>query len=297
MSNTDVAVLGSGFSTSLPELNDTQLKQASAVFGSVFNGITSGMARLKVRKMDFLLSYGQDSEAIAANNMFAVLVGAADCNHAVWYHSKYTGIDDKGTAPDLVWKMPTENTFPDALPRQFREKVNRDGRTVWAFQVRRRTVWVRVVPEKHGVRFDWERPFIFDLTGQSLYGKSMPDDNLYKWTALCSMCMAKGITPGHFVTSIMHDMTIQNPGPVFFSPWRDNNKALLYLDAASMKKLLEVATSDHVKNMCDVKEKLTYGDEETAQPARPAASDDLPFDGNVTPSESSAIDDLLATLK
>ena len=172
----------------LPILNSDVLQTFTNVFDDAFNGFGgANFRRIKVRKLDFALCENGAQEVVPANGLYAVLVGAAPVNHCVWYSRVYAP-GQEPEAPDLTWIQHTPDTFPDALPVEFRRKQNVNGQERWAFQICRRTVWcvARIV---NGQLFlDTEKPYIFDLTSSSLFGKSIPEQNMYKWGGLRDVC-------------------------------------------------------------------------------------------------------------
>lgn len=265
------------FASQAPALPAEMLASFGSMFEEAFNDLgTAGYRRLRPRKMDFLLVDGNNQEIIANDRMFAVLIGSAPCNHAVWYERAYAP-GQEPAAPDLVWKMPTPQTFPDALPVQFHQKVQKDGREVWAFQQLRRTVWALARFNSDGsMSLELDRPFVFDISSMSLYGKSLPDQNMYKWAGIRDVCAkysGNGVTvfPSMFITQIVLDTTVTVNGPVMFRPMRDQNGHLQFLDTNTIIAVHEAAQSKQVRDMCDVREKLSYGDSApVAQPIQSA---------------------------
>lgn len=254
------------FANTVPQLSAEVAASFGAMFDETFNDLGAGSnRRLRPRKMDFLIVDGGNQEIVPNDRMFAVLLGSAPCNHAVWYERSYAP-GQEPAAPDLVWKMPTPNTFPDALPVQFREKIDRDGRKVWAFQQLRRTVWALARFNADGtMALELDRPFVFDISSMSLYGKSMPEQNMYKWAGIrdvCSKYSGNGsvVFPSMFVTQIVLDTTVTVSGPVMFRPMRDQNGNLQYLDTNTINTIHSMAVSKQIKDMVEVREKLSYGD-------------------------------------
>lgn len=279
MSNVVPATPAIQFANTVPQLPAEMMAGVSTMFEEVFNDLGSaGYRRLRPRKLDFLLVDGNNQEIIPNERMVAVLVGSAPCNHAVWYERAYAP-GQEPAAPDLIWKMPTPNTFPDALPVQFRSKITRDGREVWGFQTLRRTVWILCRANADGtMTLEFDRPFVFDISSMSLYGKSLPEQNMYKWAGIrdvCSKYSGNGVTvlPTMFLTQILLDTTVTVTGPVMFRPLIDpNTRALQFLDTATIMRIHELAASKQIKDMADVREKLTYGDNHAAAPTTTATT-------------------------
>ena len=249
----------------LPILNSDVLQTFTNVFDDAFNGFGgANFRRIKVRKLDFALSENGAQEVVPANGLYAVLVGAAPVNHCVWYSRVYAP-GQEPEAPDLTWIQHTPDTFPDALPVEFRRKQNVNGQERWAFQICRRTVWcvARIV---NGQLFlDTEKPYIFDLTSSSLFGKSIPEQNMYKWGGLRDVCRQYSTatftcTPSMFLTQIVLDVNSPVQGVVMFKPMRDNNGNMLFLDESNLYQVQECAMRQSTQDLAVVREKLTYGD-------------------------------------
>lgn len=249
----------------LPILNSDVLQTFTNVFDDAFNGFGgANFRRIKVRKLDFALCENGAQEVVPANGLYAVLVGAAPVNHCVWYSRVYAP-GQEPEAPDLTWIQHTPDTFPDALPAEFRRKQNINGQERWAFQICRRTVWcvARIV---NGQLFlDTEKPYIFDLTSSSLFGKSVPEQNMYKWGGLRDVCRQYSTatftcTPSMFLTQIVLDVNSPVQGVVMFKPMRDNNGNMLFLDESNLYQVQECAMRQSTQDLAVVREKLTYGD-------------------------------------
>lgn len=249
----------------LPILNSDVLQTFTNVFDDAFNGFGgANFRRIKVRKLDFALCENGAQEVVPANGLYAVLVGAAPVNHCVWYSRVYAP-GQEPEAPDLTWIQHTPDTFPDALPVEFRRKQNVNGQERWAFQICRRTVWcvARIV---NGQLFlDTEKPYIFDLTSSSLFGKSVPEQNMYKWGGLRDVCRQYSTatftcTPSMFLTQIVLDVNSPVQGVVMFKPMRDNNGNMLFLDESNLYQVQECAMRQSTQDLAVVREKLTYGD-------------------------------------
>ena len=258
--------------------------EALSAFGSMFHnsfdGFGSTFRRIKVGRLGFSLIGGQTTEEIAADRLFVVCLGVAPTNHAVWYERAFAP-GQEPEQPDLVWNMPDWNTFPDALPEQFRSKTMKDGRERWAFQVRRRMVFAIMRNDANNQPYlDLDNPYVLDLSSMSLFGKSNAAQNMYKWGGLRDVCMQYSsngvqITPAMFISQIVMDTTVSITGPVLFRPMRDANGHLQILDPALLLRIIEVAQSQTVRDMLTVQEKLTYdraGNAQTVPPVQPAAA-------------------------
>lgn len=257
--------------------------EAISAFGNLFHDsfsdFGSSFRRIRVGRLGFSLIGGQSVEEIPADRMFVVCLGVAPTNHAVWYERAYTP-GQEGEQPDLVWNMPDWNTFPDALPVQFRSKVMRDGLERWAFQVRRRMVFAIMRHDANNQPYlDLDNPYAMDLSSMSLFSKSNAAQNMYRWGGLRDVCVQYSnngvqITPAMFISQIVIDTTVSITGPVFFRPMRDSNGHLQILDPSLLLRIVEVAQSQQVRDMLTIAEKLSYdraGNTQTVPPVQQAA--------------------------
>ena len=251
-------------SNTAPALPADLLSLLQSQFDNSFKDLgTASGRRLKVRKSDFLIQDGQNLEVVAAHEMYAVLLGSAPCNHAVWYEQQYAP-GQEPAAPDLVWNMETPDTYPDALPAQFRHKIVVQGTEKWAYQINRRTVWAQFKKGADGKYFlDLQNPFILDLTSMSLYGKNDPNSKTLKWANLKAFCAARSTTtynvlPYMFLTQIILDPLVSVSGVVSFKPFTDENGNIIFLDAETMGNVANAALSKQVQDLAIVREKLTY---------------------------------------
>ena len=247
-----------------PAISADLLNLLQSQFDSSFKDLgTASGRRLKVRKSDFLIQDGQNLEVVAAHEMYAVLLGSAPCNHAVWYEQQYAP-GQEPAAPDLVWNMETPDTYPDALPAQFRQKIVVQGTEKWAYQINRRTVWAQFKKGADGKYFlDLQNPFILDLTSMSLYGKNDPTSKTYKWANIKAFCASRSTTtytvlPYMFLTQIILDPLVSVSGVVSFKPFTDENDNVIFLDAETMGNVANTVLSKTVQDLTVVREKLTY---------------------------------------
>lgn len=196
-------------------------------------------------------------EEIPYGKLAGVMVTSAEFNHAIWYQQDYqAGNTD---SPDLVWIQRRENEFPAALPKQYHQKIGVGKNAHWGFQIRRRTVWLRVTRE--GI--DFANPFILDIPSSLLYGKS---DTLGCCTwrdiiAICKQESMRGVAvyPGMFCCSfVAHSMPTL--GLFYFRPSLDANGYIQYLPVDAIKQILTLAQDEDIKALAQVREKLTFGD-------------------------------------
>lgn len=270
----------------LPVL-EGQEQFATEMFSSAFSGFFSSYRYLRPKKMDFHITSGGAAQVVPNGDVIGVLLGVSPYNHCTWYERKFQpGMEPE--QPDLVWLQKTADTFPDALPVQFRKKVNIGGYERWDFRVARRTVWALLQKTPDGqVMLDLDNPVIFDMTSASMFGKSDPRTNSYKWTGLKQFCdqystaIAK-CNPLMFCTQIAIDPDSPVPGVVVFRPQMGQNGPV-FLDHQMYSAVVEKAKSSTVSDMLTVQEILDYtprGGSQTppvqtatapAQPAAPAA--------------------------
>ena len=247
-----------------PNLPADLMNLLQAQFDDSFKDLGAATGRrLKVRKSDFLIQDGQNLEVVPAHEMYAVLLCSAPCNHAVWYEQQYAP-GQEPAAPDLVWNMETPDTYPDALPVQFRQKISVQGTEKWAYQINRRTVWAQFKKGADGNYFlDLQNPFVLDLTSMSLYGKNDPASKTYKWANIKAFCAARStstynVLPFMFITQIILDPLVSVSGVVSFRPFTDENDNVIFLDAETMSNVANVALSKATQDLVVVREKLTY---------------------------------------
>lgn len=258
-----------------PVLPAKLLQGMTALYEDAFNDLGGGgYRRIKVRKLDFALVDSGVETTVPNGMLDVVILGAAPHNHAVWYDRPFTP-GQEPAAPDLVWIRKTEDTFPDALPVEFRKKVVRDGRETWAFQILRRVVFAVVRPQPDGSRvLDLDNPYIMDLSSMSLYGKGNPQAGIFKFSGLYNFCQQMGahgytVTPGMFLTKIVMDSTVSVAGVVSFQPVFQNGTPA-FLDVDTIQRVYQAAVSPQVKDMLTVRERLAYSG--SAAPAAPVAT-------------------------
>ena len=229
-----------------------------------FSGFDGGnFRRIKARLRDFVLQENGNATPVGGNELFGVCLGAAPFNHCVWYEREYaTGQEPE--QPDLMWVQRTQDYIPDALPQQFHKKIIRQGSERWAFQILRRTVWCLLRPTANGqAALDMDNPFVFDLSSMNLYGKSFPEQNMFKWNGLAALCKQFSnasfpVLPYFFVTQIVLDPNATVGSVVMFRPEREANGALRFLDGQTIMALREVRERPSTKDLFEIREKLDY---------------------------------------
>lgn len=257
------------FSSGPANLPAEVLASMAAMYDESFAGLGGvGFRRIRVGRDSFILQDGQNKEKIPFDQLFGVFVGSSPVNHAVWYAKDFVP-GQEPEEPDLVWLMPTPDTFPDALPHQFRKKVNKNGREVWAFQILRRVAFVLMRNVGGQFLLDIDKPYIMDLSSMSLFGKGMPEQNMYKWSSLRDMCAqnstaAMQIMPSMFVVKIVVDANAPS-GVVMFMPMRNNSGHLQYLDGDLLMSVHDCAQRPATRDQLKIREKLGMA----AAPAQP----------------------------
>lgn len=248
----------------LPVLPADVMQQMKQFMDDDFSDLGGGTMRfIRPRKSDFLLVDGGNQEVVYGHELFGVLVCVAPTNHCVWYDREYAP-GQEPSAPDLIWNQMAPDQFPDALPEMYRHKILRNGQERWGFQIRRRTVWALCRKDPNGqMMLDMSRPFILDLTSMSLFGKSNPQQNAYKFAGLKDLCTQYSgngfiCTPSMFMTQIFLDPNVSVAGVVVFRPARDAQGNLSFLDAQTIQSVYAARTSQEVQDMRVVREKLDY---------------------------------------
>ena len=248
----------------LPVLPADIMQQMKQFMDDDFSDLGGGTMRfIRPRKSDFLLVDGGNQEVVYGHELFGVLICVAPTNHCVWYDREYAP-GQEPSAPDLIWNQTAPDQFPDALPEMYRHKILRNGQERWGFQIRRRSVWALCRKDPNGqMMLDISRPFILDLTSMSLFGKSNPQQNAYKFAGLKDLCTQYSgngfiCTPSMFMTQIFLDPNVSVAGVVVFRPARDAQGNLSFLDAQTIQSVYAARTSQEVQDMRVVREKLDY---------------------------------------
>ena len=238
-----------------------------------FAGFDGGnFRRIKARLRDFVLQENGNATPVGGNELYGVCLGAAPFNHCVWYEREYAQ-GQEPEQPDLMWVQRTQDYIPDALPQQFHKKIIRQGSERWAFQILRRTVWCLLRPTANGqLSIDMDNPFVFDLSSMNLYGKSFPEQNLFKWNGLAALCKQFSnasfpVLPYFFATQIVLDPNATVGSVVMFRPEREANGALRFLDGQTIMALREVRERPSTKDLFEIREKLDYKGNGNAVPA------------------------------
>lgn len=266
-------IMGNGQPPALPQdmLEQYQLAVASMSegFGGAFNYIRPG-------KMDFKLVENGVARTVPHSAVVGVLLGVSPVDFCTWYEKAYQP-GQEPEQPDLVWEWPNHAAFPDALPAQFRQKIMQNGKERWAFRVARRSVWALLNEVNGQYVLNLDTPYILDITSMSMFGKSEPQNNMYKFSGLMSLCQRMSqpgfnCSPAMFFTQLVIDAASPVSGVINFRP-RIENGQLAYLDNATFQSVLYLMFSDQVKDMLKVKEKLTWGNtsaQPTVAPVQPA---------------------------
>ena len=247
-----------------PVLADGQFSGVvDTLMDNAFSGFGAGLRILKPGKMSFKLIENRQEVDIPNGQVFGVLLGVAPCNYASWYARQYAP-GQEPSRPDLVWMMPTADTFPDALPPEYHQKVSVNGQERWGFRIARRTVWALMTNQNGQFYLDLERPVVLDITSTSLYGNSDPRSNSYRWGGIKGFCdrhSQPGVfrcNPAMFVTQIILDPQSPVSGVMLFRPNLDQNGNPAYLDSQTYTSVIQTASTERITEMLRVNEILTY---------------------------------------
>lgn len=270
----------------LPVISNTELSmpsfgddaQALDLFNAAFNGFSAAFRFLRPRKMDFAINSGGTVTTLGADDVVGVLLGVAPYDHCTWYEKKFTP-GQEPERPDLLWIRYTPTTFPEALPAQYRRKVNVGGTERWDFRIARRTVWALLTRDANGqAMLDIDNPVILDMTSASMFGRSDERSGLYKWAGLKNFCArwsagGRYCNPSMFWMKICLDQFSSVSGVVVFKPALGDNGQPAWLDNATYAHVVEAARSQSVAEMLAITEILHRGDRDAAPeaPAAPAA--------------------------
>ena len=247
-----------------PVLADGQFSGVvDTLMDNAFSGFGAGLRILKPGKMSFKLIENRQEVDIPNGQVFGVLLGVAPCNYASWYARQYAP-GQEPSRPDLMWMMPTADTFPNALPPEYHQKVSVNGQERWGFRIARRTVWALMTNQNGQFYLDLERPVVLDITSTSLYGNSDPRSNSYRWGGIKGFCdrhSQPGVfrcNPAMFVTQIILDPQSPVSGVMLFRPNLDQNGNPSYLDSQTYTAVIQTASTERITEMLRVNEILTY---------------------------------------
>lgn len=244
-----------------PVLPEAMLAQYGALAEQMASGFTGAFNRIKPGKMDFTLVEGGVARRVDNGQVVGVCLGMAKHDYCSWYEKSYVD-GQEPEQPDLVWEWADHNKFPDALPKQYQQKMNRQGQPRWDFRIARRSVWALVQPDAAGQpTLNIDNPYILDITSSSLYGASDTAAGLYKWSGLIQLCNRFSqppnfiCSPAMFLTQLRIDPQSTVAGVILFKPMITNG-ALAYLDSNTFMHVVEAMQSQAVKDMLQVREIL-----------------------------------------
>lgn len=251
------------FAQSIPNVGSDLLEKLRSSYEQSFNNVGFVSIRmLKAKKGQFILTEGGIQETLD-DGVVGVFLGANQYNHAIWYERSYA-IGQEPTAPDLCWMMKDGNNFPKALPDKYRQKISVNGQERWGFQIKRRMAFALMRSNSEGQAYlDLERPVAIDIPSMSLFGKDDQAKNLYRFSGIKVLCdkLSTGgmhVYPYMFLMRIVTDRSVPVDGVFMFAPYMPNNQ-VAFLDAGTLNAVYNASQSDAVKNILDIREKLTYG--------------------------------------
>lgn len=256
----------------IPEAFSSQYNNAVA---SMQQGFFGSANRIKPGKVNFTLTEGGVKREVNTQALTGVLLAMSPIDHCVWFAKEFIP-GQEPEQPDLVWNWVDKNVFPDALPVQYRQKVMKQGKPRWAFQICRRSVWALVQsdPQTGQIYLDLSNPYVFDLTSASMYGKSNAQANTYKWAGLVAFCQRFAQMPNFpcnptmFPTQIVIDTQSSISGVVMFRPCITPQGAPQYLDNNTFDRVVETMMSAQVQGMLEVREILDYEGGNAAAPTQ-----------------------------
>lgn len=253
-------VMGNGQPPVLPQ---DMMAQYQAMVAGMNEGVGASYNFIRPGKLDFTFVENGVKRQVPNGQVAGVLLAVSPVETCTWYEKAYNP-GQEPEMPDLVWNWPDHSKFPDALPQQYRQKIMQNGKERWAFRVARRSVWALAGVVDGQLTLNLDSPYIMDITSMSLYGKSDPNINSYKYNGLMSMCQRLSqpphfiCSPAMFLTGIKLDAASPVSGVVTFSPQIVNNQ-LAYLDSDTFQRVLQLMLSQQVKDMLKVQEKLEWG--------------------------------------
>lgn len=246
-----------------PVLPEAMLAQYGMLAEQMASGFTGSFNHIKPGKMDFTLVEGGVARRVDNGQVVGVCLGMAKYDYCSWYEKSYVD-GQEPEQPNLVWEWPDHNQFPAALPKQYHQKMNRQGQPRWDFRIARRSVWALVQPDAAGQpTLNIDNPYILDVTSSSLYGTSDTVAGLYKWSGLIQLCNRFSqppnfiCSPAMFLTQLRIDPQSTVAGVILFKPMITNG-ALAYLDSNTFMHVVEAMQSQATKDMLKVKEILEW---------------------------------------
>ena len=253
------------FSSMPPVLPSAIAALAEQSFTDAFSGFSSGLRWVRHTNNGFELRRGGSTEdTIMVNAFVAVLLKVSPYNHCTWYERDFAP-GQEPEQPNLVWLDTQGNgTHPAALPPQFRQKVVKNGREVWAYKIARRTVWALAKTGQNGViDIDFDNPVLMDISSSSLFGHAQPQAGIFKWNELAAFCKQRSgngfvCSPTMFLTRIVPDNMAHTIGVWNFQPMLNQQTGQLeYLPLDLIEKAFTRAQAPDVVENVMVKEKLT----------------------------------------
>ena len=253
------------FSSMPPVLPSAIAALAEQSFTDAFSGFSSGLRWVRHTNNGFELRRGGSTEdTIMVNAFVAVLLKVSPYNHCTWYERDFAP-GQEPEQPNLVWLDTQGNgTHPAALPPQFRQKVVKNGREVWAYKIARRTVWALAKTGQNGViDIDFDNPVLMDISSSSLFGHAQPQAGIFKWNELAAFCKQRSgngfvCSPTMFLTRIVPDNAAHTIGVWNFQPMLNQQTGQLeYLPLDLIEKAFTRAQAPDVVENVMVKEKLT----------------------------------------
>ena len=262
------------FSSVPPVLPSNLAALAEQSFADAFSGFSSGLRWVRHTNNGFELRRGGSIEdTIMANAFVAVLLKISPYNHCTWYERDFAP-GQEPEQPNLVWLDTQGNgTHPAALPPQFRQKVVKNGREVWAYKIARRTVWALAKMGVNGVAdIDFDNPVLLDISSSSLFGHAQPQAGIFKWNELAAFCKQRSsngfvCSPTMFLTRIVPDNMAHTIGVWNFQPMLNQQTGQLeYLPYDLIERAFTRAQSPDILENVMVKEKLAMDGAPIQQP-------------------------------
>lgn len=245
-----------------PAIPQSMLEQYNAMALAMGDGFQASLNFIRPGKMNFKLVESGVAREVDNGRVVGVLLGIAPHDFCTWYSKQYVP-GQEPEQPDLVWEWPNQNVFPDALPQELRRKQMIKGKERWPFRVARRSVWALLSHSPDGQpMLNLQSPYVLDITSMSMFGKSAPETNTYKFSALMGLCQRLSqpphfiCSPSMFLTQILIDAAASVSGVVMFRPAFQQGRPQ-YLDSDTFQNVLELMMSQTVKDMLYVREKLT----------------------------------------
>jgi len=266
------------------QLDDSLLALMAEDMEALDASFSPSFAMLKYKNGMFILKRGGSEEIIPPDKCYIVPVKWTKL-FCEWYAKQYSVGQEPG-APDLVWFK--DHGFPASLPESQRGK-RKDVNANW-YQLNQRTVCILYRFDVNGRGYlDFDNPFVFDITGASLYGKDNAQQGIYKWNGLKQRFdqispAGRRLSPIMCLIKVIPDAAADVPCVCFQPVCHKGTLDIQFFPPDVISKLLAMRGRPDVIRMAEVKVKLEWGAEPEHAPVAapaPASPERAVFTGSI----------------